>query len=115
MATVETTTPAPQTYGATDTAARPERASDNPWARVWGDITSERGARVPYPPGATDFDFGRTRRFAHDPLSILLPLYEEFGPVFSVRLLHARVVFMLGPEANQFVTVTHPHNFHWRE
>ncbi len=22
---------------------------------------------------------------------------------------------MLGPEANQFVTVTHPENFHWRE
>ena len=26
-----------------------------------------------------------------------------------------RVVFMLGPEANHFVTVAHPENFHWRE
>src|SRR5262249_38279683 len=25
------------------------------------------------------------------------------------------VVFMLGPEANHFVTVAHPENFHWRE
>jgi retinoid hydroxylase len=29
--------------------------------------------------------------------------------------LHSRVVFMLGPEANHFVTVSHPENFHWRE
>ena len=32
-----------------------------------------------------------------------------------MRLLHTRVVFMLGPEANHFVTVAHPENFHWRE
>ena len=32
-----------------------------------------------------------------------------------MRLLHSRVVFMLGPEANHFVTVAHPENFHWRE
>ncbi len=32
-----------------------------------------------------------------------------------MRLLHSRVVFMLGPEANHFVTVGHPENFHWRE
>jgi cytochrome P450 len=115
MATVETPTPPPATYGLPDTEVRPEPASDNPLLRIWEDIRSERSARVPFPPGATDFDFARTRRFAHDPLSILLPLYEEYGPVFSVRLLHARVVFMLGPQANQFVTVTHPHNFHWRE
>jgi cytochrome P450 len=114
MTTVDTPTP-PATYGAPDSEARPEPASDNPWIRVWGDFISERRARVPYPPGATDFDFGRTRRFAHDPLSILLPLYERHGPIFSVRLLHARVVFMLGPEANRYVTVTHPENFHWRE
>jgi cytochrome P450 len=32
-----------------------------------------------------------------------------------MRLLHIRSVFMLGPEANYFVTVGAPHNFHWRE
>ena len=32
-----------------------------------------------------------------------------------MRLPHTKVVFMLGPEANQFVTVGHPENFHWRE
>ena len=35
--------------------------------------------------------------------------------MFSLRLLHAKVVFMLGPEANKFVLVSHPENFHWRE
>jgi cytochrome P450 len=101
---------------ATDThTARPEPKSENPWLRVWDDIVSERRARVPFPPGDNDWDFARSKRMAHDPLSILLPLYERYGPIFSVRLLHARVVWMLGPEANQFITVTHPENFHWRE
>ena len=52
---------------------------------------------------------------AHDPLPLLLSHYERYGPIFSLRLLHSKVVFMLGPEANTYVTVTHPHNFHWRE
>jgi cytochrome P450 len=52
---------------------------------------------------------------ARDPLPLLLGAYEEFGPIFSMRLLHTKVIFMLGPEANQFVTVGHPENFHWRE
>jgi cytochrome P450 len=116
VATIDATEASrPATYGPPDSTARPEAASDNPWRRVWEDVVSERRARVPYPHGDVDFDFARSRRFAHDPLSILLPLYERYGPIFSVRLLHARVVFMLGPEANQFVTVTHPENFHWRE
>jgi cytochrome P450 len=115
LATTETSPRVPASYGPPDSDARPERASENPWRRVWDDVTSERRAKVPFPPGPTDFDFARSRRMAHDPLSILLPLYEEHGPIFSVRLLHARVVFMLGPEANQFITVTHPENFHWRE
>ena len=35
--------------------------------------------------------------------------------MYSLRLLHRRMVFMLGPEANQFVLVAHPELFHWRE
>jgi cytochrome P450 len=52
---------------------------------------------------------------ARDPLPILLGGYEEYGPIFTLRLLHTQVVFMLGPEANHYVTVSHPENFHWRE
>ena len=66
-------------------------------------------------PGPRDFSWTRTHQIAHDPLPILLGAYEEHGPIFSMRLLHTQVVFMLGPEANHFVTVGHPENFHWRE
>jgi len=96
-------------------ADAPPRMSSNPVGRVLGDIRSERRARSGFPPGPGDFNFARTKRMAHDPLSILMPLEREHGPIFSVRLLHSRVVFMLGPEANRFITVEHPEYFHWRE
>ncbi len=115
MPVAEPTAPETPTYGLPETDARPEPASLNPWARVLEDVLSERRARVPYPPGPNNFDFARTRQMAHDPLPLLLSHYERYGPIFSLRLLHSKVVFMLGPEANAYVTVTHPHNFHWRE
>lgn len=105
MATVDTAAP----------AARPPQMSDNPARRVVEDIAAEWRGRGRFPPGPGDFSFARTHQVAHDPLPLLLGAYEEFGPIFSMRLLHSRVVFMLGPEANHFVTVAHPENFHWRE
>ena len=69
----------------------------------------------PYPVGRVNFDLRRTLQFTRDPLPILLGCYEEYGPIFTVRLLHNRYVFMLGPEANHYVTVSHADNFHWRE
>jgi cytochrome P450 len=91
--------------------------SPNPLLRVAEDVRAEMRVRRhgSYPPGPQDFDFGRTLRMARDPLPLLLGLYEEHGPIFSVRLLHHPVIFMLGPEANHFITVTNPENFHWRE
>jgi hypothetical protein len=100
VTTTDTQAPQAPAYGLPETDARPEPASLNPLGRVLEDIRSERRARVPYPPGDTGFDFARTRRMAHDPLPILLSAYERYGPIFSLRLLHSRVVFMLGPEAN---------------
>jgi cytochrome P450 len=105
MATVDTSTP----------VARPPEMSGNPVRRVVGDLADEWRGRGRFPPGRTDFSWRRTHQIAHDPLPLLLGAYEEFGPIFSLRLLHSRVVFMLGPEANHFVTVGHPENFHWRE
>jgi len=95
----------------------PKQLSANPVVRVLDDARAEflvrrRGS---YPPGPQDFNMGRTLQAARDPLPLLLGLYEEHGPIFSVRLLHSPVIFMLGPEANHFVTVSHPENFHWRE
>ncbi|HEX5763615.1 MAG TPA: cytochrome P450 [Solirubrobacterales bacterium] len=102
----------------TETAApvgKPRQMSDNPVRRVGEDVIAELRARGKFPPGPSGFSLRRTHQVAHDPLPLLLSAYEELGPIFSMRLLHTRVVFMLGPEANHFVTVAHPENFHWRE
>ena len=95
----------------------PRQLSANPVRRVAEDVRAEIGVRRrgSYPPGPQDFDVGRTLKAARDPLPLLLSLYEEYGPIFSARILHHPVIFMLGPEANHFVTVAHPENFHWRE
>jgi cytochrome P450 len=103
------------TIHATPPVARPPEMSGNPFRRVFGDLWEEFRERGKFPPGWTDFSWARTHQIAHDPLPLLLSAYEELGPIFSLRLLHSRVVFMLGPEANHFVTVAHPENFHWRE
>ncbi|HEX3510485.1 MAG TPA: cytochrome P450 [Solirubrobacteraceae bacterium] len=79
------------------------------------DLRDERSAEVPFPPGETRFSFARTRRFANDPLPLLLDCYERYGPVFTLRLFHSNVVFMLGPEANHYMLVSHASNFIWRE
>jgi retinoid hydroxylase len=105
MATIDSTMP----------VARPPEMSGNPLRRVFGDLADEWRGRGRFPPGDTDVSWARTHRIAHDPLPLLLDAYERYGPIFSLRLLHSRVVFMLGPEANHFVTVGHPENFHWRE
>ncbi len=50
-----------------------------------------------------------------EPLSVLLEGYERYGPIFTMRLFHSNVVFMLGPAANHYITVSHASNFAWRE
>jgi cytochrome P450 len=86
-----------------------------PLAAILEDLRTERAATVPFPPGETSFSLLRTRRFAEDPLPLLLDSYERFGPIFTLRLFHSNVVFMLGPAANHYITVSHASNFTWRE
>jgi cytochrome P450 len=93
----------------------PAPVTSNPFLRIVEDLRIERAARGAFPPGPTDFSLARTHQMARDPLSILLPCYERYGPVFTIRVLHGRLVFMLGPEANHYITVSHADNFHWRE
>ena len=93
----------------------PPPVSTNPLRRVSDDLRAERRNRVAPPPGPTQFSMSRTRGFVRNPLPILLEAYERYGPVFTVRLLHAPVIFMIGPAANHYVTVSHPENFSWRE
>jgi cytochrome P450 len=95
--------------------AKPPVMSSSPIDRVVGDLAVEWKGRGRYPPGPGGNTVTRTLQMARDPLPILLGGYEEYGPIFTLRLLHTKVVFMLGPEANHYVTVSHPENFHWRE
>lgn len=79
------------------------------------DVLAERRATVPFPPGWTRPSMRRTQAFARNPLPLLLEGYERFGPVFTVRVFHGNVIFMLGPEANHYMTVSHATNFSWRD
>jgi cytochrome P450 len=93
----------------------PPLRHENPFRILTQDIADERAATVPYPPGDTNFSLTRTRRFIEDPLPLLLDAYERYGPIFTLRILHNNVVFMLGPAANHYITVSHAQNFQWRE
>jgi cytochrome P450 len=88
--------------------------SYNPFVVLVHDLLDERSATVPFPPGETRPSLARTRRFADEPLGLLLESYEKFGPVFTLRLFHANAVFALGPEANHYITVSHASNFLYR-
>src|SRR5246127_1830195 len=79
------------------------------------DLRDEVRAEAPFPPGEKRPSLARTRRFAEEPLEVLLEAYERYGPIFTLRLFHSNVVFMLGPAANHYVTVSHASNFVWRE
>jgi cytochrome P450 len=89
--------------------------SFNPAWWILHDIKAEWSARGTFPPGPTSFSLGRTHQMLVDPLHLLLDCYKEYGSVFSLRAFHQREVFMFGPEANHYITVSHADNFHWRE
>jgi cytochrome P450 len=93
----------------------PAPMSFNPLRRLTDDLRSERRTEVPFPPGDTSFSIRRTRQFADCPLPVLLEAYERYGPVFTLRIFHGNSVFMIGPEANHYITVSHASNFSWRE
>lgn len=95
--------------------APPPPASTSPVARIRADLRAERAATLPFPPGDTRFSMARTMGFTRDPLAILLDAYARYGPVFTLRLFHQNVVFLLGPEANHHLLVTNAANFSWRD
>ena len=87
----------------------------NPFSVMLQDLRDERSSGIAFPPGEKRFSIPRTRRFAREPLEMLLESYERYGPVFTLRLFHSNVVFMLGPQANHHMLVSHASNFRWRE
>jgi cytochrome P450 len=88
--------------------------STNPVRRMVGDYQAERAARVPFPPGDTYFSMARTTRFTRDPLTLLLKAYNKYGPVFTQRVFHQNIIFVLGPEANHHLLVSNASNYAWR-
>ncbi len=85
-------------------------------ARVLVDLRDEFAMRgSPLPPGEMGFSLGRTHRFQRNTLEMLLAYYQRYGPVFAFRSLHRRIVALIGPEANHFVTVSGAENFSWRK
>jgi cytochrome P450 len=88
--------------------------TSNPLTLLWQDVRDERRSDGEYPPGEKRFSLARTRSFEHDPLGLLLESYERFGPVFTLKIFHHNAVFMLGPEANHYILVSHAKNFLWR-
>lgn len=93
----------------------PPPMSFNPVRRLTADLAAERRTEVPFPPGETWFSARRTHGFATRPLDLLLDAYERFGPVFTMRVFHGNNVFMIGPEANHYMTVSQASNFSWRD
>src|SRR5215210_4844542 len=89
--------------------------STSPLRRVAFELQTERRARGGYPPGDVSPSPRRTHRMIADPLGLLLEAHARHGPVFSLRILNARNVFMLGPEANHFMLVSHADHFTWRD
>jgi cytochrome P450 len=86
----------------------------NPLRLMWDDWRADRTAEAPFPPGETGFSMARTTRFDRDPLPLLLESYQRYGPIFTLKLFHHNAVFMLGPEANHYMLVSHADNFEWR-
>lgn len=93
----------------------PPMLNARPLSVMFEDLRDERSASVPFPPGETSFSMARTRAFAVEPMPLLVEAYERYGPIFTTRLFHSNVVWMLGPAANHYVTVSHASNFEWRE
>ena len=94
--------------------APPPPISHNPIRRLGGETLLQHRIGA-FPPGPVSYSLSRTMAMVRDPLSVLLPAYREYGPVFTIRVLNIRNVFMLGPEANHFMLVSDAERFRWRD
>ncbi|MBJ7332521.1 MAG: cytochrome P450 [Solirubrobacteraceae bacterium] len=93
----------------------PPPLSTNPLAPVAQDLWHQARTNDDYPPGPTDgVGARRALRMQRDPLGLLLDGYEQYGPVYSLKLLGTKVVVLLGPEANHHLLVSNAANFSWR-
>jgi cytochrome P450 len=92
----------------------PPRERPPSLTKIVVELGDELRRRPTLPPGELRPSLPRSHRFQRDPLGSMLGFYERFGPVYSARMVHRPVVFLIGPEANHFVTVSGAQHFSWR-
>ena len=70
---------------------------------------------VQLPPGSLGLPIlGETLSFLLDP-QFIEKRYRQYGPIFKSRILGRPTVYMVGPEAAEFVLSSHMEHFSWRE
>ena len=97
-----------------DRTKRPGRVPPLGLRTIARELSGELRTRSRLPPGETSFNLARSLRMQRDPLTFGLESYRRYGPIYTARVFHRRVVFMLGPEANHFVTAAGADHFSWR-
>ncbi len=68
------------------------------------------------PPGpSTDYytGFYFSLKYYYGDVDYLMELYEEFGPVFTTRMMGLKIVWLIGAEANQYMYVDNWRDFYW--
>jgi cytochrome P450 len=95
--------------------APPSRLPQNPAIKIIKDITLRRATarRGELPPGPRGPR--ATLTFMREPLAVLLPAYERYGPVFTVPLLHVSSVWAVGPEAQHDIFVVQADRLKYRD
>jgi cytochrome P450 len=58
---------------------------------------------------------GETLGFIVDPYIFVKERYQQYGSIFKTNILGRPTVFMVGPEAVEFVLASHMEYFSWRE
>lgn len=101
----------------TITAPPPPEFDDRVLPRVAADLRSEHRARSHggLPAGSHRPSIRHTHLTLADPLRLLLDHERRFGPVFTIRHLHATVVWAVGAEVNHQILVSDADAFSWRE
>ncbi|PIG95459.1 cytochrome P450 [Gloeocapsopsis sp. IPPAS B-1203] len=67
------------------------------------------------PPGQTGLPIiGESLSFRFDP-HFVEKRYQQYGPIFRTQIIGRPTVFMIGPEAVEFVLASHMDHFSWRE
>src|ERR1700727_1575572 len=87
----------------------------SPLAVMVSDLRQEWSSKSAFPPGETNFSIARSKRFIEDPRGLLVDCYQRLVPIFTLRVFYGNTVFMIGPAANHYMTISNASNFTIRE